>query len=278
MILHTGIIISSNRRGAEMKNQEIITLLEQLSPRENACSWDNVGLLVGHREQEIKRVLIALDATIEVVETAVKEKVDLVITHHPMIFSPVKNINDDTPCGRKILQLVEHHIAYYAMHTNFDIKGGMADLAAQRMQLKQVAPLEVTEQTQESEIGLGCIGKAPAAMTLEQCAKQVKAQFQLADVSVYGDLHKEIHTIAMLPGSGKSVIMLAKEKGADVLITGDIGHHEGLDAVEAGIAVIDASHYGLEHIFCEFIKEYLQEKCQELDILTCDNGRPFQII
>lgn len=259
-----------------MKCKDIISYLELLSPPQNACSWDNVGLLVGRSDKEVHKILIALDATVEVVKAAVKQDVDLLITHHPMIFSSMKKINEDSVCGSKILDLAENQIAYYAMHTNFDILGGMAQIAAERMMLKNVKPLECMEGN--PELGLGCIGEAVESMQLKDCAKMVKEKFSLSEVAVYGDLKQPISRIAMCPGSGKSMISMAKEQGAQVLITGDIGHHEGLDAIEMGLSIIDATHYGLESVFSDYIKEYLEEKIGGVDIYTYDEKRPFSLV
>lgn len=260
----------------KVKCSDIIAKLELLSPPQNACSWDNVGLLVGRRNQDVYKILIALDATKEVVKEAVNQKADLLITHHPMIFTAMKKINEDSVCGSKILDLAENHIAYYAMHTNFDILGGMAEIASERMQLHNSKPLEY--MSDKEDIGLGCIGDSAESMDLRMCAELVKKQFSLSEVAVYGDMNQQINRIAICPGSGKSMISLAKEQGAQVLITGDIGHHEGLDAIEMGLAVIDATHFGLESVFSEYIKQYLDAQISGVEIYTYDEKRPFSLV
>lgn len=258
---------------------EIISSLEALSPKEYAMSWDNVGLLVGHRGQMIKTVLVALDATDEVVEYAVAHQADLLITHHPMIFSSMKRVNDDDFIGRKILKLVENQIACYAMHTNFDIKGGMGKLAEERLMLKQACPLEVTAEDEAGAEGIGRVGELSEAVTLAECAEFVKKQFGLSHVSVFGSVKDKVKRVAISPGSGRSMIEEALKNHAEVLITGDIGHHEGLDAIEQGLSIIDAGHYGLEYIFIDFIKEYLINTCQNtVTVLTYKSGNPYQIM
>ena len=106
--------------------KELAKELEQLSPSRYACSWDNVGLLVGRYDQEIKKVVVTLDATNEVIEEAKKRNADLILTHHPIIFSSMKRVNDETILGRKLMTLIENKMACYAMHTNFDTVGGMS--------------------------------------------------------------------------------------------------------------------------------------------------------
>ena len=126
-----------------MRLKKILEWLEELSPVTYAEEWDNVGLLVGDDEQEIKRIVIALDASDSVIKQAVELQADLVLTHHPMIFKPVKQINNHSMIGRRILALASNRIAYYAMHTNFDIKGGMAELAAEKLDLKGIGRMTV---------------------------------------------------------------------------------------------------------------------------------------
>lgn len=261
-----------------MKCRDIIELLQQLSPPEYACEWDNVGLLVGHEEQEIHSIMIALDPSVEVVEEAVKKNIDLLITHHPMIFCPIKQVTDSSPLGAKILALAENHIAYFAMHTNFDIKGSMADLAANRLHLHNTQPLEITTEKDKISEGIGRVGDWETEITLEEVVNCVKREFHLDTVMVYGDLQQSLQRVAISPGSGKSMIGEAIEKNAQVLITGDIGHHEGLDAMEAGLAIVDATHYGLEYIFIDFIKDFLRKQGVQIEIYTCHTGCPCQFV
>lgn len=117
-----------------MKLSEIISRLEEKFPRQNAESWDNVGLLIGNRENEIKKIQISLDVTMRVIENAVENNVDLIISHHPFIFSPIKDINNDSVIGRKILKLIENKIAVYSLHTNLDSTMlGLNDLVGEKL-------------------------------------------------------------------------------------------------------------------------------------------------
>ena len=104
-----------------MKCREIIENIEKSYPRNYALEWDNVGLLAGSHEKEVRRIYVALDATDEVIEAAIAAGADLLVTHHPMIFSPVSRITDEDFIGRRLLRLIQGNIAYYAMHTNYDV-------------------------------------------------------------------------------------------------------------------------------------------------------------
>lgn len=172
------------------------------------------------------------------------------------------------------MKLIEHGIACYAMHTNFDTIGGMAKEAAAMLGLQN---MEVLEETKDGE-GIGEVGYLPAATTVTALVVLIKEKFDLKNVILYGNPNDTVEKIAICPGSGKSVINEAVQKKADCLITGDIGHHEGLDANEMGLTILDASHYGLEHIFMHIMYEYLKGYCMDVEIGIADVGVPFSIL
>lgn len=250
-----------------MRCEDIINRLEELSPVKFAEQWDNVGLLVGRRDKEVQKIYIALDVTEDVIDRAITLSADMIISHHPMIFSAVKKVNSDDFAGRRLLNLIRNDIAVYAMHTNFDVMG-MADAAADELKLKKSQVLSVTYEDDISKEGFGRVGKLPSIMTLEECAEYVKEQFRLEHVIVYGGLDSMIETAAILPGSGKSMAKDVLSSGADVFITGDIGHHDGIDLVAAGICVIDAGHFGIEKLFVPYMKEYLERQFPEITVNT----------
>lgn len=247
-----------------MKCSDIIEGLEQLAPQAYACDWDNPGLLAGRSSKNVRRILIALDASDEVVEQAVREKADMLLTHHPLIFEPLKMVNDRSLVARRVVTLLRHDIAYYAMHTNFDsAPGGMADLAADRLHLGDTKILDLTGVSPAGiPYGIGKSGHLPHAMSLEELGQYVKQAFGLPFVLVYGmeEIKTPVEKVAICPGSGRHMAEHAKACGAQVLITGDIGHHDGIDAVDSKIAIIDAGHYGLEHIFTDFMDTYIKEQ------------------
>lgn len=255
----------------------IIESLEEHSAPSFAESWDNVGLLAGGREKEVGKVCIALDATDEVIEEAIRRGADLLLTHHPLIFSPIKRVTADDFTGRRIVKLLRHDISYYAMHTNFDVMG-MADAAADEMGLKERQVLDITYEDEISKEGIGRYGKLPQVMTLEECASYVKQVFRLESVKIYGEPGSAIECAAISPGSGKSMIKAAVAAGAEVLITGDIEHHEGLDAMAQGLMVIDAGHYGIEKIFVPYMVEYMKREFPGLEIFAAKEKNPFWIM
>ena len=260
-----------------MRCQDILDKIEARYPRKYACDWDNVGLLAGRRDKEVKKILLALDATDEVVEQAAEGAYDMLITHHPMIFSGIKKINNHSFTGRKILTLIQKGIVYYAMHTNYDVLG-MADLSADYTKMHDTTVLSVTEERDGEVQGFGRVGKLPREMTLREYAQLVKESLKLNDVKVYGNLDSMVKCAAVCTGSGKSMIKDVIKAGADVYVTGDIDHHTGIDTVAQGLALIDAGHYGTEYIFMDAMKKELTQAFPELKISCAEVKSPYTIL
>ena len=257
--------------------KEIIQVIEATYPRNAALDFDNVGLLAGRSEKEVNRVYLALDATDEIITRAVEAGADMLVTHHPLIFSPLKKVTDEDFVSRRVMRLIQNDISYYAMHTNYDVLG-MAELAEKILDIRDTQVLDVTGADGEREEGIGRIGRLEREMSLEECCVYVKHKLNLGSIKVFGDMNRRIRTLAVSPGSGKSAIKPAIQKGADVLVTGDIGHHDGIDAVEQGLAVIDAGHYGTEYIFIDDMKRFFAEKLPGLEVETAPVIHPFQVI
>ena len=260
-----------------MQCKEIMQVIEAAYPRSAALDFDNVGLLAGRAGKEVNRVYLALDATDAVIDRAIEAGADMLITHHPLIFSPMKRVTDEDFIGRRVLKLIQSVIAYYAMHTNYDVLG-MATLSEKILGIKNSQVLDVTMCEDGNEEGIGRVGDLEKLMTLEECCVYVKHKLKLGSLKVFGDMNGTVSRLAVSPGSGKSAVAPAIAKGADVLVTGDIGHHDGLDAVEQGLAVIDAGHYGTEYIFIDDMKHFLEDKLPVLDVMTTPIVHPFQVI
>ena len=260
-----------------MKAYELTSWLEKKYPSDAAEDWDNVGLLAGDDTNEISHVFLALDLTEETLAEAIEDGADMIITHHPMIFSGIKKINNHSFTGRKILTLIQKGIVYYAMHTNYDILG-MADLSARYLELSDTKVLCATGEKDGEPIGFGRVGNLPCEMTLKEYALLVKKNLKLSDVKVYGNLEQTVKTAAVCTGSGKSMIQDVLAAGADVYVTGDIDHHTGIDTVAQGLAIIDAGHYGTEYIFMEDMKERLAKAFPELTVSCAKVRSPYTIL
>lgn len=188
-----------------MNLKDVIAILEEQSPKSFACDWDNVGLLTGREDKEVKKIYIALDASDEAVKEAVEVEADLLLTHHPLIFKGMKRIVAEDFIGRRLIQLIQNDVAYYAMHTNFDVKG-MADLSAAMIGLEDSEVLDVTAVVDGKQEGIGRVGKLMEPMTVEECAKFIKAAFSLKEIKIFGDPEWILTRAAISPGSGKSEI------------------------------------------------------------------------
>lgn len=239
-----------------MTVNDVLEKFNELAPFDSALSWDNVGLLVGKRNAIVKKVYVTLDVSEHALDEAIHLGCDLIVTHHPMIFKSLPRICDDDFLGRYVLRMVESNINYIAMHTNFDVHV-MGALVAKRLKLSDAEVFEVTA-VDEKEFGIGTISNLETPISLKQLAENVKELFDLPHLTYYGRDDAIIKRVAVVPGSGKDEVGLAIKRKADVLISGDITHHTGIDALSAGLCVINAGHYGLEHIFTEYMNNYIK--------------------
>lgn len=280
---------------------DITEKLEQLAPIKAACDWDNPGLLVGRSSREVQRVFVALDASTSVVEEAIDAGCDLIVTHHPVIFRGIKAINDQSALGMKLLDLIQNDVAVISMHTNFDsCPGGMADLVCSMLGLRKTGMLEATgycpeghengapdglrlqpvphgEGIDPNAYGIGFTAELPEMLTAEELAARVKECFQLPFVQYY-DAGAPIRTLACCPGSGRGELKEVMGLHVDAFLSGDMGHHEGLDLCEEGISLLDAGHYGLEHVFVHYMAEFLRTHFPSLDVLEEKLHFPAQLV
>ena len=254
--------------------------LEKVSPKIYAESWDNVGLLVGSDEKEVKKVMIALDASDTVIAQAAAQKADMLITHHPMIFSAMKKITDGDFIGRKVIDLIKADISYYAMHTNYDVCY-MNEAAADKIGLEDrnvLEPVKQNTETMEME-GIGRYGTLKEPATIAELAEKIKKEFSIDTIRITGDKDNKVQKAAISTGAGKSMISYALEHHVEVLITGDIDHHSAKDALEQGLQIIDAGHFGTEYFMTESVKAYLKQQYGEkLEIVIAQEESPFLVI
>lgn len=257
--------------------EKVMERLEELSPSVFAQEWDNVGLLVGRRDKAVDSVMLCVDVTEAVIAQAIRLEVDMIVSHHPLIFSGVKRITSDHVFTKRLLDLIQADICVYAMHTNFDVMG-MADAAAERLKLRDCQVLQVTYEDEIATEGIGRVGKLREAMTLEEVAQLTKRVFQVPTVRVFGDPKSICCEAAICPGSGKSLAGDVLKTGADVYITGDIDHHTGIDLVAQGVCVIDAGHYGVEKLFVPYMHDYFKKIMPECNVIEAAEEEPFWVL
>ncbi len=257
-----------------MKLNDLALLLNELAPIQYSEQWDNPGLLVGDMEKEINKVYVALDATSDVIAAAHEAGADLILCHHPLIFKSIKRVSGDNYVGKRVMEIIRNDMALFAMHTDFDITC-MGIEASKRLDLIET---KVLEPTLGEELGLGCFGYLKEDLTLAELCERVKSAFDIGSVIAYGDLSSVMVKVAVFPGSGSSAIDTAAIEGCDVLITGDISHHDGIDALEKELCIIDAGHYGIEKIFIPYMKEFLENNTEGISVIEDKAEKTFTIV
>ena len=259
-----------------LKVKDVYNYLSSLYPMENASSFDvgKVGLQFGSMNDEVKKVILCLDITNDVIDEAIKKDVNLIIAHHPFMFSPLVNLNYDSNFGQKLLKVFNNRINIMAFHTNFDVAiGGMNDTLANLLGLENIE-MTTPELNCDSFVRIGKCQET----TLKDYCKVVKSAFNQDMVRVAGDLNKKITKVAIVGGSGSSCYNDAIRSGADVFVTGQIPHHLGFDALENDFALIEVSH-GIEFMGINAIKEKLESKFSTIEfIITLCNMDPFVVL
>ncbi len=258
--------------------EEILSFLRTGFPEELKEEWDNVGLMTGDESQNINKVLVSLDVTLDTVREAVSFGAELIISHHPLIFSPVKNITEDNSTGSLLRQLIKNDISVYSMHTNFDkAKGGMNDLLAKKLGLLNIREYfedELITPNGKKLDNIGRVGTLPSPMTLDDFADFVKASLGSSCIKVFGDGDEMIKDVALCTGSGGSLLYSAYNSGADVYLSGDLGHHHAQTASEIGLNMIDAGHFETENIICQYLYDVLNSEFPDLLIKKSD-AKPY---
>lgn len=245
---------------------DIIKIMEEIAPPAMAEDWDNVGLMLGRRCKAVKKLLLALDITDEVVQQAITQKADMIITHHPLIFRGLKRVTDNEWQQELLLTLAEKGIAVYSAHTNLDcVSSGVNDVLAKKLHLDSVDVLD-------NDNGLGRIGIIPAC-PLQEFAAMVKKVLR-ADYVAVGDAGKQVHKVAVCGGAGSDLISLALLCGADTLVTGDIKYHEAQQAVFSGLNVIDAGHQPTELPVMDDLADRLSQRFAQRNMNVVVNVAP----
>lgn len=255
-----------------MKLHELITTFEEYYPKHLAYDWDNVGLQIGSRNLEVSKVMITLDVTQDVVLEAIERNANVIIAHHPLIFRGIKNINTDEALGRIIELLIKHKISLYIAHTNFDISNfGLNKFLADELELQNQ---EILDYTTEFE-GLGRVGDLLVKTPIKEFIYSIKELFDLESVKLVGNT-KEVQKIAICGGSGSDLIHAAKQKKADIYISGDITYHHALDARAMGLTVLDVGHH-IESFTMTSLQLFLNEKVTGVEfVVSKTNTNPYK--
>ncbi|NLY46209.1 MAG: Nif3-like dinuclear metal center hexameric protein [Tissierella sp.] len=251
---------------------DIIKILEKWVPKKLIDSWDNTGFQIGNPDIEVSKILIALDLDEDVLNKAIEEKFQMIITHHPIIFKPLKNLTTMDYTGNIISQVIKNDIVVYNAHSNLDLaEGGVNDKLAEVLGLKDTSPVTIVtkEDFPENKIGYGRVGFVDR-IELNKYLDIIKANLDASHLIVYGDKKDDIEKVAVCGGSGSDFIKDAYKQGADIYITGDIKYHDAELGYQLGLTIVDAGHFNTEKIILPTIKDYLEKNLNnkiEIEVL-----------
>jgi dinuclear metal center YbgI/SA1388 family protein len=225
----------------EYKVKDITSVIENFAPLAIQESWDNSGLCIGSPEDKVSSVLLGLDCTPELVDEAIACGADMIVTHHPLIFSGLKKISPDDAVGETVIKAVKAGITVYAAHTNADkVIAGVSGAMAAKLGLKNVTILD----DEGDGTGLGVVGDLPEALDAEAAIALVKERFGLKMMRASKPIQGKISRVALCGGSGSSLIGAARKSGAQLYLTGDISYHNFF--TQEDFMIMDIGHYESE--------------------------------
>jgi dinuclear metal center YbgI/SA1388 family protein len=251
---------------------DIIKVMETMAPLRLAEEWDNVGLQVGQLDWPVRSIWVALDPLYDVVDGACRNGVDLLITHHPLIFKPLRCINFNTPVGSVIQAAAGHKLAIFAAHTNFDsASDGINDVLASRIGLADLKVLKIGDHPAEcypllppatdyiKKQGLGRVGELDETMELLPFALSLKEKLGLEYIKVAGKPDLPVRRVAVCSGSGSSLMKDFYSSGAQVFISGDLRYHDAREVEALNLGLIDMGHFASEYLVVEVLAKRLDK-------------------
>jgi GTP cyclohydrolase I len=240
---------------------DIIEVMESVAPRCFAEDWDNVGLQVGHGKWPVEKIWVALDPVPEVVNAACRDNADLLITHHPLIFRPLKCVDLSVWQGLVIRKALESHMAIFAAHTNLDnVKQGINDVLGNMIGLKNLRALRKISglDCHETGHGTGRTGELDEPVTLADLALNIKKKLRLESVKFAGRANLNVSEVAICSGSGSSLLNDFFSSKASVYISGDLGYHDARSVEVADRGLIDIGHFASEHLMVKVLAQRLE--------------------
>lgn len=236
--------------------EKLMEYLEEIAPISLAEDYDNVGLLVGNPADRISRVLVTLDTDVQTVAEAVQRGCKLILSHHPLLFHPVRRIVSDDSTGNTLTELIRAGINLYACHTNIDAaRGGLCDYLLSLLGIKNI--VHTLTDTQSAE-GIGRVAMLDHTVTLGELADRVRDALGLEEIRYVGDPDELVKTVGICNGGGGDMVTDAYEMGCDVYISGDFKHHHGRFAHENNMALLEITHFDAEVCFCDMMAQRLE--------------------
>jgi dinuclear metal center YbgI/SA1388 family protein len=268
---------------------QLMLAVEELWPESLAEEWDEVGLVAGHPSAEIRRVMFAVDPTLEVIDEAIEWGAELLITHHPLLLKGVTSVAANTPKGKAVHRLIESGTALLTVHTNGDSAvGGVSDVLADALGLENVSPLTPAANGLPEE-GIGRVGDLAEAVTLGDFAARVFGILPsvAGGVRVSGEKDGLVRRIAVCGGAGDSLFNEVRASGADLFVTADLRHHPASEAREAAVNgrpyLIDVSHFASEWLWlpaaADALGNVLSDQGLDVEIrVSTTNSDPWDFI
>ncbi|HBE13810.1 MAG TPA: Nif3-like dinuclear metal center hexameric protein [Clostridiales bacterium] len=243
-----------------MKVSDVFSILVQIAPLSYAMDYDNIGILIGSQEQTVTKICLALDITSAVVDEAMQMGTELIISHHPVIFEPLKQINPATASGSILYQLIQHNIAAICLHTNLDAaKSGVNSILAHQLGVENTRIIEPLGEDAHGPYGIGLYGNLNQNRPLSSFLPFVKDTLG-CDGLRYHDAGKPVFHVAVGGGSCGDFVHLAPVLEFDTLVTADVKHNHFITAKEYGVNLIDAGHFYTENPVIRYLYVVLKEK------------------
>ncbi len=265
--------------GSPYTVSDLADFLRQVAPPELAEDWDNVGLLVGSPTAAVRSVLTCLTLTLDVAREAVQSGVDLVVSHHPVLFRPVQRLTTETVEGRLLLELIAAGVAVYSPHTGYDSsRDGINQQLAELFELQDVQPLRplahagsgpdtATDASDpEQPAGAGRFGKLPQPLTTRELVERVKARLHVEHLQYVGEPERRVEWLAVACGSAAEFLPDAVAHGCQAFLTGEARFHACLEARSLGLSLILPGHYATERPAMERLAKRLAERFPELTV------------
>lgn len=253
------------------KVKDIEAYFQKLIPMEMKMDFDNVGLLAGCGDDEVKRVIVALDACGRLIDEAVEKNAQLVLTHHPLFFE-TKAVTDKSTEGKNIIKLIKNGIAAICLHTNLDAAdGGVNDALAAAAGVKVQGRLDNFTLADGREYGIGRYGYLEKPVPMAEYLPFIKKSLGSFGLRYY-DADRPVHKLALCGGSGDNYIERASLLGCDTLLTADIKHHRFLEAEARGINLIDGGHFSTENVVIPLLADMLKKGFPEIEVLISESS------
>jgi len=242
--------------------KSIVSLMNELASEQAAMDFDNCGLLVGKGSSIVKRVLLALDVTTEVINEAVNKDCQMIITHHPLIFKAEKKITDETYQGDLLLKLIGSGISLYSLHTPLDATvGGCNDVLCSVFNVANPIGIDYIASVDGVQYYCGRVGDVDT--TVDALVNIAMDRLGSRDIRIING-NRDVKKLAICSGAGGSCIEHALRAGADCFITGELSYHDALRIKEAGMSAILCGHYQTEIPVINAVAEYLQDRINVL--------------